>query len=154
MRWPAWAPLALAAAAAAVAAGGPGSGLGAAAPGARPGRAAPSALAGRRHRLVVPPPVLAQSLTVDESEYRIRPSKAAVGAGAVTIRVYNRGEDDHDLVVIAGGAAVAHAALKSGASAVLTPVLPPGPVRLICSLQAGTPQSHELLGMHAELRAA
>jgi hypothetical protein len=137
-------------------AGPPGAAAAAAASGsgpAGPGLALPAAagLAGRRHRLVVPPPALARSLTVDESEFRIRTSKTAVGAGVVTIRVYNRGEDDHDLVVIAGGSPVAHVALKSGASAVLAPVLPPGRVRLICSLQAGTPQSHELLGMHAAL---
>lgn len=120
--------------------------------GPRPLRTA--ALASERlHRLQVPPAPLARSLTVDESEFRIRVSKTAVGAGRVTIRAYNRGEDDHDLVVLSGGRALAHAALKPGASAVLVPLLPPGPVRLICSLQAGTPQSHEALGMRVQITA-
>jgi hypothetical protein len=118
--------------------------------------AASPADAGRRHRVQRPPapaPPLARSLTVDESEWALRPSKRIVAAGVVKLRVYNRGEDDHNLVLVdaAGNAHVV--LLKPGADAVLTPKLAPGRYRLVCSLQAGTPESHEGKGMWSTLDA-
>jgi hypothetical protein len=111
----------------------------------------PAAALARTHRLHVPGPVLAHGLTVDELEWTLRPSKRVVAAGPVRIRVYNRGEDDHDLVVVdrAGGAHVV--TLKPGTSDLMTPRLAPGRYRLFCSLQAGTPESHEARGMWFEL---
>ena len=53
----------------------------------------------RRHRVRLPEPQLPSGLTVDESEWALRPSKTVVAAGTVRLRVYNRGEDDHNLVV-------------------------------------------------------
>ena len=103
--------------------------------------------AARRHRTVLPPPELARSLSVDEFEFRLRASKTVVAAGPVRIRGYNRGEDDHNLVIVDRRGRVHHTDLKPGESAVLTPTLAPGRYKLFCSLQAGTPDSHELLGM-------
>jgi len=103
--------------------------------------------AARLHRTVLPPPELARSLSVDEFEFRLRASKVVVAAGPVRIRAYNRGQDDHNLVIVDRRGRPHHADLKPGENAVLTPVLTPGRYKLFCSLQAGTPQSHELLGM-------
>lgn len=108
---------------------------------------APAVAPARRHRTVLPPPELAHSLSIDEFEFRLRASKTVVAAGSVRIRGYNRGEDDHNLVVVDRRGRVYHAELKPGESAVLTPTLTPGRYKLFCSLQAGTPDSHELLGM-------
>jgi hypothetical protein len=118
--------------------------------------AAAPADAGRRHRVTRPPaaaPPLARTLTVDESEWALRPSKRVVEAGEVKLHVYNRGEDDHNLVIVdaAGGAHVV--LLKPGTDGVLTPRLAPGHYRIICSLQAGTPESHEDKGMWFTLDA-
>ena len=117
--------------------------------------AAPAA-AGRQRRPHRPPPAappLARTLTVDESEWALRPSKTVVAAGVVRLRVYNRGQDDHDLVLI-DGAGVAHVvALKAGEDAVVTATLARGRYRLFCSLQAGTAESHEDRGMWFRLDA-
>jgi hypothetical protein len=114
------------------------------------------AAAGRQRRPHLPPPPappLARTLTVDEFEWALRPSKRVVAAGPVRLRVYNRGEDDHNLVLV-DAVGVAHvAALKPGDEAVMTPRLAPGRYRLICSLQAGTPESHEDRGMWFTLDA-
>lgn len=105
------------------------------------------AAAGRRRTLHLPTPPLARSLTVDESEWALRPSKRVVAAGTVRIRVYNRGEDDHDLVVVDQHGVAHIAALEPGTQELLTPRLARGRYRLFCSLQAGTPESHEDRGM-------
>jgi hypothetical protein len=105
------------------------------------------AAAGRRRTLHVPLPPLARSLTVDESEWALRPSKRVVATGAVRIRVYNRGEDDHDLVVVDQAGRPHVVSLKPGTQDLMTPRLAPGSYRLFCSLQAGTPESHADRGM-------
>ena len=110
--------------------------------------ASAAASSDRRHpRLHLPPPRLAHGLTVDATEYRLRPSKRSVAAGPVRIAVYNRGEDPHDLVVVDKAGRPSRIALASGASGVLTPRLAAGSYRLFCSIGAGTAESHEARGM-------
>jgi hypothetical protein len=118
--------------------------------------AAGPADATRRHRAHRPPAAaapLARALTVDESEWALRPSKRVVAAGVVRLRVYNRGEDDHNLVLVDAAGEAHVVLLKPGTDAVLTPRLAPGRYRLICSLQGGTPESHEDKGMWFTLDA-
>jgi hypothetical protein len=110
----------------------------------------------RRHRAHRPPaaaPPLARALAVDESEWALRPSKRVVAAGVVRLRVYNRGEDDHNLVLVDAAGEAHVILLEPGTDGVLTPRLAPGSYRLFCSLQAGTPESHEDKGMWSTLDA-
>jgi hypothetical protein len=108
----------------------------------------------RRHRLLLPTPPLPRSLTVDESEYTVVPSERVVGSGTVTFQVYDRGQDEHNLTI--QGPATATGAgrvrgqvwMKSGGMATIVAKLPPGKYKLYCSMFAGTPQSHEMLGMN------
>lgn len=104
----------------------------------------------RHHRLHVPPPLAAlpSSLAVDESEYTLRPSQIVLAAGQVRINVYNRGMDDHDLTLVDGNGVTQQLPVKAGASGSLVVALKPGSYTLYCSLFAGTPESHEALGMH------
>jgi plastocyanin len=114
--------------------------------------AGPLEPAARHHRLHVPPPIVAAlpaSLAVDESEYTIRPSQIVLAAGDVKFNVYNRGMDDHDLTLVDGNGVTQQIALKAGTNGTLIVALKPGSYRLYCSLFAGTPQSHDALGMHA-----
>ena len=63
--------------------------------------AASAVAAPRLHRTTLPPPPpLPTSLAVDETEWKVVPSKTVVAAGPVTLRVYNRGMDDHDLSLV------------------------------------------------------
>jgi uncharacterized cupredoxin-like copper-binding protein len=111
----------------------------------------------RKHRLIMPTPPLPQSLTVDESEYQIVPSERVVAAGTVTMQVYDRGQDAHNLSVegpitaSSAGRLIGQVWLKSGGATTLVLRLVPGRYKLYCSMFAGTPQSHEALGMHALL---
>lgn len=116
--------------------------------------AASAVAAPRLHRTKLPPPLpLPTSLAVDEGEFVVVPSKRTVAAGQVTFRVYNRGMDDHDLSLV-DAAGVAHSVyLAPGASESFQATLTPGAWKLYCSLFAGTPSSHEALGMVAYLRA-
>ncbi len=110
----------------------------------------------RFHRLHVPPPpvvVLPQSLAVDEFEWGMRGTHLEVKAGVVRIHVYNRGMDDHDLTLIDAHGQVHSVPLVSGEDAVLEADLGAGPVRLFCSLFAGTPDSHVAKGMVFDLTA-
>lgn len=110
----------------------------------------------RFHRLHVPPPpasVLPQSLAVDEFEWGMRGSHLEVKAGRVRIHVYNRGMDDHDLTLVDAHGQVQSVPLGSGADAVLEADVAAGPVRLYCSLFAGTPDSHIAKGMVFDLTA-
>jgi hypothetical protein len=107
--------------------------------------------AGRRvHRLHIPPavaPVLPQSLAVDEFEWGMRGTHLQVAAGRLRIHVYNRGMDDHDLAVVDAHGQLHQVPLASGADAILNIDVAAGPVKLFCSLFAGTPDSHEAKGM-------
>ncbi len=110
----------------------------------------------RFHRLHVPPPpvvVLPHSLAVDEFEWGMRGTHLEVKAGVVRIHVYNRGMDDHDLTLVDAHGQVHSVPLVSGEDAVLEADLGAGPVRLFCSLFAGTPDSHVAKGMVFDLTA-
>lgn len=105
----------------------------------------------RLHRLHVPPPpaqALPQSIAVDEDEWHMRGTHLVVAAGRLQIHVYNRGMDDHDLTVVDGNGVTQQLPVKAGASGTLIVALKPGSYRLYCSLFAGTPESHDALGMH------
>jgi plastocyanin len=107
----------------------------------------------QRHRLILPTPPLPHNLTVDESEWQIIPSERIVAAGTVTMEVYDRGQDEHNLTVqgpitsSGDGTIRGQVWLQSGASTTLTEKLAPGRYKLYCSMFAGTPQSHEAMGM-------
>jgi hypothetical protein len=104
----------------------------------------------RLHRLHIPPPparVLPQSIALDEFEWGIRGTHLEIAAGQLRIHVYNRGMDDHDLAVVDASGVLHTVPLASGADAVLDVDVAAGPVKLFCSLFAGTPDSHEAKGM-------
>jgi hypothetical protein len=105
----------------------------------------------RHHRLHVPPPpaapALPQSIAVDEFEWGMRGTHLQVAAGRLRIHVYNRGMDDHDLAVVDANGVLHTVPLASGADAELDIAVAAGPVKLFCSLFAGTPDSHEAKGM-------
>jgi uncharacterized cupredoxin-like copper-binding protein len=114
--------------------------------------AASAVAAPRIHRIHRPPPTaLPTSLAVDEREWAIVPSKRVVAAGEVTLRVYNRGMDDHDLSLVDGAGALHRVYLEPGTSAAIRATLTPGRYRIWCSLLEGTPESHELFGMVTQL---
>lgn len=114
-----------------------------------------AALGARKHRLQIPPrPAFPRALSVDETEYQLNPSRKVVSSGRVRINVYNRGMDDHDLVVYdAAGASLGASVLLPGAADEIVVTLPPGDYRVVCSLFAGTAVSHETLGMVFTLTA-
>jgi hypothetical protein len=98
-----------------------------------------------------PPPVitpLPHRLGVDEGEYYVRPSRRLVAAGPVELNVTNRGQDDHDLAVEAGGVIYGKAELHPGETKQLNVVVPAGDYKLYCTLQSG---AHDAAGMHAVL---
>jgi hypothetical protein len=108
----------------------------------------------RRHRLHRPPPpanALPSSLAVDEFEYGIRGSHLVVAAGRLRIHVYNRGMDDHDLTLVDAHGQVQTVPLAAGADAELNADVAAGPLRIYCSLFAGTPDSHLAKGMLFDL---
>jgi hypothetical protein len=111
----------------------------------------------RLHRLHVPPapaaPALPQSIAVDEFEWGMRPTHLQVAAGRLQIHAYNRGMDDHDLAVVDARGVLHTVQLASGADAVLAVDVSAGPLKLFCSLFAGTPDSHEAKGMLFNLTA-
>jgi hypothetical protein len=116
--------------------------------------AATAVAAPRVHRLTLPPPPpLPTSLAVDEDEWTVRPSKKVVAAGPVTLRVYNRGMDDHDLSLVDAAGTLHRVSLAPGTSAEIRATLTPGTWKLWCSLFAGTPESHELFGMVSTIQA-
>jgi uncharacterized cupredoxin-like copper-binding protein len=116
--------------------------------------AAAATAAPRIHRTTLPPPVvLPTQLSVDETEWSVRPSKRVVAAGDVRIQVYNRGMDDHDLAVVdaTGTRRVIDLAPRSSGELVVN--LPVGRHKIWCSLFEGTALSHEDLGMVAYIQA-
>jgi hypothetical protein len=118
--------------------------------------AADAPVIARVHRLHLPPapaPVLATGLAVDEGEWYVRGSQIVVAAGSVHLRIYNRGQDDHDLTFVDADDQPHSVYLKPGADATLDVTLRPGTYKLFCSLFAGTKDSHEDLGMHTTLTA-
>jgi hypothetical protein len=110
----------------------------------------------RFHRLHVPPPpaqALPQSIAVDEFEWGMRGTHLQVKAGRLEIHAYNRGMDDHDIAIVDSQGVLHTVPLASGADAVLDVNVAAGPVKLFCSLYAGTPDSHEAKGMYFDLTA-
>lgn len=115
--------------------------------------AASAVAAPRLHRTTLPPPPpLPTSLAVDETEWRVVPSKTVAAAGPVTLRVYNRGMDDHDLSLVDSAGALHQVYLPPGDTGVVRATLAPGLYRIYCSLFAGSPASHEALGMASQIR--
>jgi len=112
---------------------------------------APLTFGVQHHRLHRPPPPLARSLTVDEQEWSIIPSQRVVAAGVVTFHDYDRGQDAHNLTIKGPGGVQGVVWLQSGGSGTIVAHLQPGTYVLYCSMYAGTPQSHEALGMHTLL---
>ena len=106
----------------------------------------------RWHRVVLPPPILPRALSVDTFEFYLKASKTTVAAGGVRFNVYNRGEDDHDLAIVTRDGVVHRVDVLVEESALLTVSLTPGTYKVYCSLFAGTPSSHEDLGMRFLLR--
>ena len=100
-----------------------------------------------RHR--PPPPPLPRSIAVDETEYSIALSRPLVGAGEVTLNIYNRGVDDHDLALVDVDGSVQVVSVPSRETRTLVARLGVGQTKVYCSLFAGTPASHEDLGMSA-----
>ena len=116
--------------------------------------AASTLAAARVHRVrVPPPPPLPTATAVDETEWGIRASRRVLAAGDVRLRVYNRGEDDHDLVLVDGDGVPHKLDLAPGESGTIRARLRPGRYRILCSLFAGTPESHEDKGMWTVIRA-
>jgi hypothetical protein len=116
--------------------------------------AASAVAAPRLHRTTLPPPPpLPSSLAVDETEWKVVPSKTVVAAGPVTLRVYNRGMDDHDFTIIDSTGARQQVYLPPAGTGIVHATLAPGLYRIYCSLFAGSPASHETLGMVSYLRA-
>jgi hypothetical protein len=116
--------------------------------------AATAIAAPRVHRLrLPPPPPLPTSLAVDEDEWTVIASKRVVAAGPVTLRVYNRGMDDHDVSLVDATGTLHRAYLPPGAETELRATLTPGTWKIWCSLFEGTPESHELLGMVTTIQA-
>jgi hypothetical protein len=106
------------------------------------------------HRLHSITPPLPRSLSVDETEYMITTSHDVVAAGAVKITAYNRGMDAHDLVIKGpGGIRGMIQPYLPGTSQTITVHLKRGTYLFYCSMFAGTPQSHEALGMHTLVQA-
>jgi len=100
-----------------------------------------------------PPPPLPQAVAFDEREWSITASRNVVAAGKVRVRVDNRGEDDHDLVLIEKDGTVHREYLEPGEGATFRADLAPGAYRVVCTLFAGTPESHEGRGMWTVIRA-
>ena len=116
--------------------------------------AASAVAAPRLHRTKLPPPPpLPTSFAVDEGEWVVRASKRVVAAGEVSIRVYNRGMDDHDLTLVDANGTLQQIFLAPGEQGSIRATLTPGVWKLYCSLFEGTPSSHEALGMVALVRA-
>jgi hypothetical protein len=122
---------------------------------------AANVIAARRppsHRLHRAGPPLPTSLTVDEQEYSIILSEAVVAAGNVRFTIYNRGQDEHNLVIQRPDLLTHHpdflrgpVYLTPGDSATKTVRLTKGTYLLYCSMFMGTPQSHYAMGMHTLL---
>ena len=74
-----------------------------------------------------------------------------VAAGVVRIRAYNRGEDDHNVMLFEQDGTPDVVSLKPGDAGTITAHLRPGTYKLFCSLFAGTPDSHEDKGMRLTL---
>ena len=110
----------------------------------------------RLHRLHVPPPpaqALPQSLAVDEFEWGMRGTHLEVAAGACASTSTTAAWTTTTSRSSTPTAQVHSVPLASGADAVLEADVGAGPLRLYCSLFAGTPDSHVAKGMVFDLTA-
>ena len=83
----------------------------------------------------------------------MKPSHIRLARGRIRFHVYNRGMDDHDLVVRRiGRRPLFRVKLDAGADIVVRRTLKGGRYALYCSLFAGTGDSHERKGMRAVVR--
>ena len=114
-----------------------------------PGTPSPAPGGGSQPGQPPPPPPLPTSVAVDENEYTIGLSRTVVGAGQVTFNIYNRGMDDHDLALLDANGVLRSVDVPSRDMRALIATLNVGQTKLYCSLFAGTPGSHEALGMVA-----
>ena len=87
-------------------------------------------------------PVLPRRTAVDLREWDIQSSYGTLAAGRVTFNANNRGEDDHDLSVRAGGTVFGKIDLAPGDNTPLVLELAAGNYTLYCSLLG-----HEDAGM-------
>jgi plastocyanin len=87
-------------------------------------------------------------MLVYAKEWSLWPSRTSLPAGRVTVQLYNRGEDAHDLRIRRRGHTVgAVAVTQSGELGQATWRLGPGIYELYCSLSG-----HRAKGMHVTLR--
>lgn len=76
----------------------------------------------------------AKATTISESEFKLTPSTAKVGAGAVTVTAKNDGTIMHNLVIQGNGVSKKTAQLQPGSSGVLKVNLKPGTYQMYCSV--------------------
>lgn len=95
-----------------------------------------------------PPPPLSSFVGVDEDEWSLTLSRILVAAGDVTFRVFNRGEDDHDLAVLDANGVLQKVDVPTKDNRTLVVRLPVGISKIFCSLPG-----HEALGMVSYLEA-
>jgi hypothetical protein len=96
-----------------------------------------------------PPPAALSSLVgVDEREWSLTLSRIVVAAGDVTFRIFNRGEDDHDLAVVDVDGVTQRLDIPTGQDRTMVVKLPVGTSKIYCSLPG-----HEALGMVNYLEA-
>jgi hypothetical protein len=92
-----------------------------------------------------PPPA---RMLVYAREWSLWPSRTSLPAGRVTVQLYNRGEDAHDLRIRRRGHTIGTLAVThSGELGQASWRLPRGTYELYCSLPG-----HRANGMHARLR--
>ena len=81
---------------------------------------------------------------MDEDEWTVIPSKRVVAAGPVTLRVYNRGMDDHDVSLVDATGTLHRVALAPGASTEVRDA-DAGDLEDLVLAVRGHPESHEPL---------
>jgi hypothetical protein len=107
----------------------------------------PAATAGRRRTTLPPPPHLPQSSEVDRVLGLDDLARRRLGQGLIRLTVRNRGEDDHDLTILAGSRVVESVFVAPGATGTIRALLAPGRYRLVCTIA-----DHRALGMETILR--
>jgi FtsP/CotA-like multicopper oxidase with cupredoxin domain len=95
-----------------------------------------------------PPPPLPSVVGVDQREFGLTLSRLLVAAGDVSFRIFNRGEDDHDLAVVDADGVLQKVDIPPGQDRTLVARLPKGNLKIYCTLPG-----HEALGMVSFLEA-
>jgi plastocyanin len=86
----------------------------------------------------------AQTVNVQLSEWKVRPSRDTVRAGRVTLQVSNTGSMSHSLWVLGDGVDKGTQTIATKQIASLTVVLKPGTYELFCPMSE---ESHKKAGM-------